>query len=98
MTTATKNRIVKKNKTGSEDGNGKPVAERRRVEIAAPNKEVMEIELVGDRPLMTNNKYAVAQRIHDVYGGVGGSRRAADSHVSRQPGWSRWPAGGGRCV
>ena len=67
-TTAAKNRIAKLD--------GKPAtkakAEKVRVVIPPLQQKQMKLTIIGDRPLLVNNKMGIAKRIADQYGGPGG--------------------------
>jgi len=74
-TVATKNRIA---------DNGEPKKQTtptRLLEIPPLQQEEIELILVGDRPLMVNNKMNVAEEIADTYGGPGGK---AASRIKRK--------------
>ncbi len=79
--TATKRTPLKKNRmasNGQEKVDAKIVkdAEKKEpvkvIEIPAPEARVVELLLVGDRPLVVNNKMNVAQELDKKYSGEGG--------------------------
>ncbi len=48
----------------------------KRIEIPALQQGEIILRLIGDRPLMVNNKFAVAQALAEDYGGIGGKTAA----------------------
>ena len=71
--TTMKNRIAANGQTKKAAGKKDDV---QVIEIAAPEKRLVEMVLVGDRPLLVNNKYNVAEELDAMYHGPGGKSGA----------------------
>ncbi len=68
-----KNKITSTNRLPSNGMDTKKKKEPVKViQIPAPEKRVVELLLVGDRPLVVNNKMNVAQELDEKYSGEGG--------------------------
>ncbi len=66
-------RAVSKNRLPKNGENGaSKKSDVKIINIAAPEKSFIELLLVGDRPLLVNNKMNVAQELSDTYSGEGG--------------------------
>lgn len=68
-----KTETTSKNRLPSNGRDTKKKKEPRKIiEIPAPEQRVVELLLVGDRPLLVNNKMNVAEELDERYSGEGG--------------------------
>ncbi len=77
-------KVAGKNRITGLNGNGKAAkAEKtvKRIEIPALQQGVITLRLIGDRPLLVNNKFAVADELATDYGGPGGKTAAVKREV-----------------
>lgn len=61
----------------------------KKIEIPELEQGVFTLQLIGDRPLMVNNKLAVAQEISDQYSGIGKAGAVKKARVSEDDQYAR---------
>ena len=87
MSTEVKKKSTAKNRISSNGQKKKAAVKnepRKVIQIPAPEQRTVDLLLVGDRPLMVNNKMNVAEELDERYSGEGGkSGSVAPPHRSK---------------
>ena len=89
-TKSTAKKIVKKTaKTPGKVPKAKQEVVHRKIDIPELEQGEFTLQLVGDRPLMVNNKLAVAKEVAEQYSGIGKAGAVKKKHVSTDDQYAR---------